>query len=620
MSSLSEKVAALEAQQKPKPTFDPDLIPQVGDTSIKRSPEDDDIDRLIDGFPILDAYTRYIGKKVGKGAGKKSEIMVSCPIPGHPDNNPSAWVNTEKRTWFCGACQEGGDLYDLAAIGHGVDRHGYKKNGSFPKLRRLIADDLGYQPRVTSSGNEIIVAPVEGSGNSTEVAGESPSEETSAGGPQPDPSTDATDEHDLDLDVDPSLVARVVIDWRSVVPTGTFLYDWMQEMSKDDLPEEFYFWLGMMMVGLAVGLDAMMTDRITVKGNLFICLMGSSGSGKTRSISMASRLLNEALPYDHDDPDSKGVYHVSSPGSAEALIDSFSKPIFDPTDPKRITGYAGMRGLLRFEELATLIGRAARTGSTMKTCMQDFYDCYAKITHRTRGFGEVEAWNAYCSTVTTTQPGVVRDLLSREDVLSGFLNRWIFVLGRDKPNLAIGGVRLDVSHLVPPLRSLRSWAASTVGGRRIELTDDALARFTEFFHEVLVPAKKDGDDVLSRIDLLVKKVMLLLAINEKSDQITLEHVEHAIKLYDYLEACYVVLGQNLGSSDAKDCLQAIMRCIKKFGPEDGLTTREITRRVTRWDIGFVKKVMDDAESIGLLQIQVVSGKRGRAAQRYRVID
>jgi hypothetical protein len=56
----------------------------------------------------------------------------SCPIPGHADANPSAWVNTEKNVWYCGRCSQGGDVYDLAAFHFGMPVPGYKEGGKFP--------------------------------------------------------------------------------------------------------------------------------------------------------------------------------------------------------------------------------------------------------------------------------------------------------------------------------------------------------------------------------------------------------------------------------------------------------------------------------------------------------
>jgi hypothetical protein len=47
-------------------------------------------------------------------------------------------MNSDKNTWFCGGCQRGGDIYDLAAIGLGFDIENYK-NSQFVELRRAIA-------------------------------------------------------------------------------------------------------------------------------------------------------------------------------------------------------------------------------------------------------------------------------------------------------------------------------------------------------------------------------------------------------------------------------------------------------------------------------------------------
>jgi len=79
---------------------------------------------------IVDAYHVWCGKMTPKGAGVES-IMVSCPMPGHADKKPSAWLNSEKDVGFCAVCQWGFDQLDLAAIKFGYDPRTYKKSGQF---------------------------------------------------------------------------------------------------------------------------------------------------------------------------------------------------------------------------------------------------------------------------------------------------------------------------------------------------------------------------------------------------------------------------------------------------------------------------------------------------------
>ena len=143
--------ASRKLHSVPKPV-DEDLIPEVYDED-----EDDlQMDSIIDSIDILDAYRRWIGKEVDEKTTSQTEgIKVSCPNPGHRDKNPSAWLNSDNRRWFCGGCQEGGDIYDLAAIKFGYQRPDYKDGKAFHDLRREMAEAYGYRVKVVS-GKEVI--------------------------------------------------------------------------------------------------------------------------------------------------------------------------------------------------------------------------------------------------------------------------------------------------------------------------------------------------------------------------------------------------------------------------------------------------------------------------------
>lgn len=129
-------------EQQPKRKWDPRLIPE-GPTHTS-NPKWAELDDLLNNLGIIEAYNKWCGKSVPKMGRKREGIMVSCPIPGHEDRHPSAWVNTDNDRWFCGACNEGGDKYKLAAYRFGLD---YKTQ--FPELKRRMGHDLGWVEPVT---------------------------------------------------------------------------------------------------------------------------------------------------------------------------------------------------------------------------------------------------------------------------------------------------------------------------------------------------------------------------------------------------------------------------------------------------------------------------------------
>ena len=580
MSSLAERVAALKADNerrfgKPdaEPEYDPAVIPEI--EPVHRTPEDDDIDRILSDVDILDAYRRWCGKmEPHVGSGQRESVMVSCPNPAHPDKNPSAWINLDKDTYFCGGCQEGGDKFTIAGLKYGLD-----PKTQFPALRKQMAEDLGYTIRRTIGGATVAEPSTNGGGGATvEVPlaeWSQPSEALSAPLPSstnPQPEAEAEE-------IDTSLYDDLCIPWRDFLSTDTFLGRWMETCSVSDLPEEYYFWEGLLALGLAVGHDAVLQDYPTVKANLFVCLFGPTGIGKSKAMVPLTELLEEALPFDPDDLSNKGALLAPIPGSPEAMIDLFSKKEYDPADPKKIVDYHEVRGLLRFNELSVLTERAARTGSDLKGQLMELYDAYHSIALRSRTAGYVKADHPFCSFVTSTQPDAIRDLVKDTDVVSGFLNRWVFAAGRFKPLRWMGNNKISVSHLVDPLRSIRSWASS--GHREIIFSTDALTRSKEFFRKELEPLKMGGGPpLLSRMDLLLKKIMLLLTINNKNMMITEETVEQVEKLLPYLKLTYGMLDRGINQGGIfNECQDVIERHLKNH-PE-GMTPRDLQMNMPR---------------------------------------
>lgn len=668
--TFAERVARLKREREaktgaatpppppPAVEHDADLIPEVEE--YKRDDVDIQIDRLIDGIDILDAYRRWCGKMEPNPGKKRESVMISCPNPNHPDANPSAWINLDEDLWFCGGCQEGGDKFDIAAWHFGYDVPGYKEGKNFVDLRTEMAEDLGYVVRKTMSGERYIELATEVESDSemgslppsdhetpdqsTDV--KSPSEGESAGEEPPDdddpkgspltivPALDETDEATAPVSQSDSSPPSVIhfpspdemygpsvppsIDWANMVPEDTFLYKWMDILEHDDLPEEFYFWHGGTMIGVAAGRDAFLADRNPVYGNLFTCLYGHTGQGKSRATNHMLHALRNALPHDTEEEYNTGTYLVPMPGSSEALIDAFSRPIEDPADDtKKI--YCPVRGLVYFDELATLVGRASRSGNPMKQTFMGFYDMRDRIDTASRGSGIVIADKPFCSTVSTTQPKAIRDVLIASDVDSGFVNRWIYVMGRSKATIPFGGPNLDTEPTWDDLRAIRTWASS---GRSIGMTDEAVNLWNEFYFDQIDPMKRSPEmAMLARIDLTLKKFMLLLAINAHRVVIDKPIVQKAIEMFDYLHACYMMLSGDLGAGLTNEMDKAIIAGIEAFHAKAGIwpSAREIYQRLgrqLRGDSGLFHRQLKILTDIGVITVTSVKPARGRPTDRY----
>lgn len=605
---LEERRAAERAAKEAAagPPVDPDLIPE---DPYVRSDKDKAMDEVIAKIDIIDAYTRWCGKMVPTvRSGQREGIKISCPIPGHRDENPSAWINLDEQVWFCGGCQIGGDAHDLAAYYYGYPAPGYKEGATFHELREKMALDFGFTFTALPGGAVEVTPPISEEPVST-FTGTSEDAEV----------LDLYDDSDIDIWT-PSL------DWHPVVSEGTFIHEYMQASIVDDVPEEYHLFHALLALGFALGRDVRLHDLVPVYGNLFVCTLGRSGIGKSKARYHLNTLLAKALPHDWSDEYSKGVRRIGSPGSAEVLIHNFQKPVMDPTEPKKISHYAPVRGMIDFNELSSLVGRTNRQGSVLTPTLMAFYDMETVVETSSMTHGAKMAYEPYASALTTTQTRALRSLLTQSDDTAGFLNRWVFVPGTEKKRFAIGGARVDMSPAVGPLQDILGWAGSFSYDKFVIWSPEAEKMFTDFFHtRIELDKAKASNDLLVRIDLLMKKLILLFTANEHAQVVDVRHVEYAIHCYPYLTSSYAIPGSQIGNTLQSEISEAILsytRRAKEKGSRP-LTLNEISKflKGRKYPLDMMLKTCDTLVKLGYLQIETSRpGSIGRPTTRYRYVD
>ena len=636
-SLLPPEIPKPERALKSVPALDSDLIPQVHDVS-----EDDiQIDNIISGIDILSAYRKWIGKEVDESTTKLTEgVKVSCPNPTHRDSHPSAWINTEKKTWFCGGCQEGGDVYDLGAIHFGYDRPGYKDGAEFHKLRRDMAESYGYRFK-TVAGTEVIwkedepsetpaptpAAPVSLPEPPTLPGIPTPSSPgTSSEPPVSSPESTVTILHEEDVDDIDEEVGYPTLNWRAIVPENTFLHEYMKATTNDDSPEEYHFWHGLLALGHACGRNVFLTDTRPVYGNLLVCLLGGTGYGKSRSRAWLDELLMEAVPFKDNGIDTTGVKIVPVPASGENLIKQFDHVAWDPTNPgkKTFSVHTPVNGIVDYDEFASLLARASRQGSTLKQIIMGFSDSRHKVTTSSNTGGEFEALDPFCSITASTQPKAVRQLLTRTDTGSGFLNRWVFVGGPRKQREVMGGVhstiRVDLTAAVEELQFVYAWSAKK---KEISFTEEALIEFDRFMRGVVFPVQqKDNSDLLTRLDLTMKRLVLLFCMNEKLDLVTEEVVKAVEPILEYLIQCYAILNAEIGISAMSEIASEILRHIKRIeeSTKRGASARDLSLRMKRknYSPDLIKRALETMVALDWIDIDKTKGP-GRPTIRYKAV-
>ena len=572
-----------------------DLVPDI-EINV---PLDDGLDPFL-GIDIIEAYVKFCGKMVPNPNGRTEGIKISCPDPGHRDTDPSAWISTEKQTWFCGGCQVGGDKYDIYALNRGWTSY----KAEFGKIRKAMASELGW------------VAPIEAFLVPEDLAtskSDQPSEPITTKNPldyehsPPLTRDDSATITKLSLVRTPEPEGLEVfrIDWESIIPPETFMWEWMQSTAQaDDLPHEYYFWLGIQAIGFAAGNDVYMPDQRPIKANFNICSYGKTGAGKSRANYAFVDLIEGALPWTGDEyTESKGVQILHSPGSSEALLKSFSHEILDPATHE-LDHLAPVRGLLRVDEFASFIAKAARPGGNMKERLIELYDVFrGDVTHYSLSASKIVARAPFCQMLTTTQPKAIHTFTTRNDVESGFLNRWVFAIGpRRRRRSAHGGATIHLADAINMLRGLKTWCDP---GHEMVLVKDALLTWEQFFYaEVEEMIERSEESMFSRLDLILKKLILIFCINEREPLPTPAIIEKVKTLLPYLKHSMGMFSRDISYTEYDECINRVIKAVRNIAEKkDGkpATKRDIHRRLSgSFSDKMILDAIKTASDLGLL--------------------
>lgn len=378
------------------------------------------------------------------------------------------------------------------------------------------------------------------------------------------------------------------IDFRDIVPSGTFIYDYCEVGSAQrDVTQEFHFWNAVMAVGLALGRQVCLFDSPPVYANFFICSVAGTGERKTK----ANRLLNKLIrdTFEWSEETSSGVQMIDSIGSGEVLIDAFAGKRKDPTDKNKFLYGSKISGLVAPNELSSLSNVMRREGVTLEPVLIGLYDAQEVVSTRSRNSGHVEAKEPFCSLMTTVQPPVVRELISGRMVQSGFANRFLWTFGPPGDPEAIGDPTRTlegVSRLVMQLRGIHNDMMSIaphpgLRERAIDWDPEAAKAFSNFFYQTIKPAKdRDSTGLATRLDLVMKKLILVFTANMRKTSVPPEAVQQAIKLWPYMIRCYELVGVRLSGSVRKDAEQEVVDAIAAVTANMGQapTATEIWKR------------------------------------------
>lgn len=559
-------------------------------------------DRLKSEANIVELYTKWFNPtSVGKDTGV-SCLVNCCNSTAHNrgDQNPTMDLASSSNTAICRGCDWTPDIVDLAAVAAGLAAPGTKCPPESTGLAVMFACREAFpdmQDGWTADG-QYRPAP-------------------------PAPIIPEGDYEDIELDEEELEHQRIAtgqfaFDWRDYFPAGTPGYNWMNTLGGEATkpPDEFHFFNFLNMIALICGKDVALEDEPNVYANLYTCVVGPPGMGKSLADGYSEQVLRREYRFDKTDNSTRAVNIIGGAGSGEVLAKALHYEIPNPVPPgaapgtrATVTKVGGVVALGKYGELSHMAAKSSNSSSTLEPMMQALYDTAASHAGgRSLSGGEYYADDYFFSASTTTQIRRMRDLMGHQKVDSGFVSRWIFILGTIKP---FKGRRkpVQISGLCFDARRLGLWADDIRSNHRglLEIPGEIgeVPEYDGFLRDKCEPLELHG--MTARAGLLFKKLVLLLAINKKEPVISTETILTAQKLWKYCIDCLHFMEGTIDTTEASEEENKVQRYIESkqdttsTGKMCGPTFSMIKRNMKKIDEYRLNQILKNKESLGLIQ-------------------
>ena len=346
---------------------------------------------------------------------------------------------------------------------------------------------------------------------------------------------------------------------------------------------------------------------------LFAVLVGASSKGrKGTSLGQIKRLLkrvDESFADCLQDGLSSGeglIFHVRDAQFKKVPIKEKGR-IVDYQEEMVDEGAKEKRAFVVEPEFARVLRAMAREGNTLSSIIRQAWDS-DQLRIMTKN--PLKATEAQISIVGHITKDELARNLDETETANGFANRFLWVFTRRSKYLPEGGTLQEsqLNSLVEKLYKAATYARMT---QELKRDEQARRKWIEIY-----PKLSDGHtgllgSVTSRAEAQVMRLACLYALLECSEEITIEHLEAALALWQYCEdSARYIFGNQTGSKTADTIYAALL------GAEDGLTKTQIRdlfqRNASSSQVNVALKML-----IELGRVEVIKQKTdGRTAEIF----
>jgi hypothetical protein len=357
-------------------------------------------------------------------------------------------------------------------------------------------------------------------------------------------------------------------------------------------------------------------------GNLFAVIVGRTArSRKGTSYGHIAAQMHTA------DPTWGRTNLIKGAGSGEGLVYAVRdtrmgrEPI---KDKGRIVGYQDVeldpgvedkRALYMTGEFSSVLKVASREGNTLSETLRDIWDTgYLRCTTKNNPLTATDAHIGIIGHITIDE---IRKLMTSIDMANGFANRFLWICAQRSKVLPDGG-NLSSVNFQPLVTRLRKAIAFSQESRIV--VRKTVIR--EAWHAVysMLSENRTGlaDTILARAEAIVFRTSILYALLDCSAEITLDHLNAALALWQYAEdsAAYI-----FGDTTGDETADPIIRALRRAG-ESGLTREQLQVDVFQRHIKATEltRALTFLEEQGRVScMQKPTGSRGRPATIYHLI-
>jgi len=391
------------------------------------------------------------------------------------------------------------------------------------------------------------------------------------------------------------------MNYKKLVPSDSFIGQYMEYMSVLETPEVYDFWCALWAIGVGVGRDVYV-DRPNspVYLNWYIILAAEAGTTrKSTAISSISTIVGGTSPL---------LTGKTSPEGLEILLH----------ERTRKEGTA--RATFAVSELVTILGREGYM-STMPGLLTDLYDSPAeRYVPGTIKSGELIHKNVYITFISASTPTWLVTAINPSVIEGGFTSRVIFVV-EDRRKRAIAWPKeRDPSSLRCIIRSYEETTEAGRGIGAIQISEGGLKKFTKWYNNRDAHQDPFQSSFEAREDDHVLRAAACLAINDGILELQDRHISHGIKIIaEAKDRANKLFGSGFNTRARMAGAVGRVREILIEAGSDGIKHSDLQRRVVRHiDAKELRVLIDIMHESNMIQIFEL--KRGRMYRATQAIE